>query len=140
MRNTHLFKNIAAGICILALFSCSGKSDKAAADDYEKGKISMEEVEQKNPKRFLTVTGKSKKNVLGQTVIKGSVKSSAKIVSYKDVEIKLSFFSKTGALLEEDRETVYETIAPGAEADFKSKYFAPKGTDSVGFQVISAKL
>lgn len=140
MRTVHLIKNLTAGICVLALFSCSGKADKKAADDYEKGKISMEEVEQKNPKRFLSVSGKNKKNILGQTVIKGVVKSSAKIVSYKDVEIKLSFFSKTGALLEEDRETVYETIAPGAEVDFKSKYFAPKGTDSVGFQVISAKL
>jgi len=139
MRKAHLIKNILAGIFTLTLLSCSGDSEKKAADDYEKGKISMEEVEQKNPKRFLTVSGSSKKNILGQTVIKGSVKSSAKIVSYKDVEIKLSFFSKTGALLEEDRETVYEAIAPGAEVDFKSKYFAPKGTDSVGFQVISAK-
>jgi hypothetical protein len=42
-------------------------------------------------------------------------------------------------VLEEDHETVYETIAPGASFKFKSKFFTPKGSDSVGFKVVEAK-
>ena len=61
------------------------------------------------------------------------------MVSYKDVDIKLFFYSKTGALLQEDQEMIYETIAPGATASFKSKYFSPKGTDSIAMKVVSAK-
>ena len=62
------------------------------------------------------------------------------MVSFKDINIKVSFFSKTGTLLEEDQEVVYETLNPGAGKSFKTKYFAPKGTDSVALKVISAKV
>lgn len=119
---------------------CQGKKDgKGHKDAYEQSRESMEEIEKKSPARFLTVSGSSHRNLLGQTVVKGTVKSKATVVSYRDIELKLSFYSKTGALLEEDRETIYETIAPGKEEDFKSKYFAPKGTDSVALKVVSAK-
>jgi hypothetical protein len=65
--------------------------------------------------------------------------NTAKVASYKDVQIKLSFYSKTKALLEEDVETVFETLAPGKSAEFKTKYFAPKGTDSVALKIMGAK-
>ena len=110
-----------------------------ANDKYENIKGSLALTEQKNPARFLSVEGSNKKNLLGQTVIKGKVNNNAKIVSYKDIDIKLSFYSKTATLLEEDHEVVYETIHPGGSASFKSKYFAPKGTDSVAMHVVSAK-
>ncbi len=108
-------------------------------DKYEKGKETLTEMEQKNPLRFLTVKGGKKKNMLGQTVVRGIIYNSAKMVSYKDVDIKLSFYSKTGALLEEDNNVVYETINPGGSKSFKSKFFTPKGTDSVALKVIGAK-
>lgn len=109
-------------------------------DPYEKGKESLEQIEKKNPVRFLSVSGTDKKNLLGQTVIKGSIFNNAKMLRFKDVEIKLSFYSKTGTLLEEDLETIYESISPGSSTSFKSKYFAPKSTDSVAMKVVSAKV
>ncbi len=83
--------------------------------------------------------GTDKKNLVGQTVVKGKISNTAKVVSYKDVDVKLFFYSKTGALLMEDQEMVYETIAPGKTVNFKSKYFSPKGTDSIAMKVMSAK-
>jgi len=50
----------------------------------------------------------------------------------------LSFFSKTGAKLDEGLETIYENIGPGQTVKFKTKYFAPKGTDSVAISVNKA--
>ena len=135
-------KKISIAIIIATLFftACNGKTDdKKTTDTYEKGKLTVEEIEKKNPERFLSVSGNDKKNLLGQTVIKGTLINHGKMVSFKDVDIKLSFYSKTGALLEEDHEVVYETIAPGDSKNFKTKYFAAKGTDSVGMKVISAK-
>ena len=113
--------------------------DIKSNDKYEKGKLSLEEIEKKNPEQFLLVSGTHKKNMLGQTVVKGTIFNNAKMLQYKDVEIKLSFYSKTGTLLEEDHETIYESIHPGGSRAFKSKYFAPKGTDSVGLKVVTAK-
>jgi hypothetical protein len=123
------------------ILSCNSSDNKTAAvkDKYEQTKETLEETEKKNPTRFLTVTGHDKRNLLGQTVVKGMLNNNAKVASYKDVEIKLSFYSKTRALLEEDVETIFETLAPGKSANFKTKYFAPKGTDSVALKVINAK-
>jgi hypothetical protein len=127
---------------IAVLMSCKSKSKTEAAekDNYEKAKESLAEREKKTPTAFLKVTSKDKHNLIGQTVIKGNVSNSAKVCTYKDVELELSFFSKTGVLLEKDSETVYEVIEPGKSAAFKSKYFAPKGTDSVAIKVLNAKV
>lgn len=144
MYKIYLMKKLRCLIVItaVALSSCQSKAEKekAAEDTYEKAKESLEEREKKNPVEFITVTSKDKHNLIGQTVIKGTVYNKAKVCVYKDVELELSFFSKTGVLLEKDSEKVYEVIEPGKSADFKTKYFAPKGTDSVGIKVTGAKV
>ena len=127
--------------CSLLFIACDNneKYEIKSADQYEKGKESLEIIEQKAPAKFISVNGSSKKNLLGQTVVRGSVTNHAKIVTFKDVAVRLTFYSKTGALLEQDDEVVYETLDPGSMKPFKSKFFAPKGTDSVAFKVLSAK-
>ena len=129
-------------ILSVTLMCCKSKTKIEAAekDKYEKAKESLAEREKKNPRSFLKVSGKDKHNLIGQTVIKGVVVNDAKVCVYKDVELELSFFSKTGVLLEKDSETIYEVIEPGKSADFKSKYFAPKGTDSVAIKIVGAKV
>lgn len=135
-------KKSIALICLVALAfaSCkSGDSAKKEKDSYEVAKESLAEKEQKNPANFITVTSRDKHNLIGQTVIKGKLQSKAKVAAYKDIELELAFYSKTGALLEKDIEVIYETLQPGGEASFKSKYFAPKGTDSIALKVMKAK-
>ena len=123
------------------LASCENKKDYDIRSEktYEINKLTLQKTEQKNPASFLIVKGERKKNILGQSIIKGRIINIAKIVAYKDVDVKLFFYSKTGTLLEEDHEILYETILPGGIKKFKSKYFTPKGTDSVAFKIITAK-
>ncbi len=124
----------------ICTISCSNeKKYDINSNKYEKGKASIESIEKENPEQFLQVKGNSKKNLLKQTVITGNIFNSAKIVTFKDIGIKIQFYSKTGALLEEDQEVVYESIHPGGSVSFKSKYFAPKGADSVAMKVTEAK-
>lgn len=135
-------KNIIGFVCLFVLLSaCNSdqKNEKANRDKYETGKLTVEEVEKKSPQLFISVTGNDKKNLLGQTVIKAKLFNNAKMVTYKDIDVKLFFYSKTATLLQEDQEMVYESIAPGKSVSFKSKYFAPKGTDSIALKVLSAK-
>jgi hypothetical protein len=123
---------------ILLLTACGG-GQKDGDKNYENSKESIEKIEQKNPVKFITVEGEKKKNLIGQTVVNADVHNNAKMVTYKDVDVKISFYSKTGTVLEEDHETVYENIAPGTSVHFKSKFFTPKGTDSISFKVVEAK-
>ena len=124
---------------MLIFIACNNSENKPTAKDkYEQTKQSLEKTEKANPQRFLIVKGHDKKNLLGQTVIKGTIINNAKICTYKDIEVQLSFYSKTGTLLEQDKETIYETLAPGTSQSFKTKYFAPKGTDSVELKILGA--
>lgn len=124
----------------LMLVSCNTDNSETEVASYEQTRKVLQEKEQKNPANFLTVVGKDKKNLLGQTVIKGKLTNHATIAVFKDVDVKLFFYSKTKALLETETETIFEQVQPGQTKDFKTKYFAPKGTDSVGIQVIGAKM
>jgi len=132
-------------VYILAVFvslsACSSNEEeqKASQKKYEEVTLSVEEMEKKSPLSFLKVTGADKKNLLGQTIIKGNISNKAKMVTFKDIDVKLSFYSKTGTLLMEDHEVIYDEVAPGNNISFKSKYFSPKGTDSVAMKILSAK-
>ncbi len=135
-------KNMFFIFLLVSFFTaCESKTDYdvSSSKNYEDSKMSLEQIEQKSPSKFLVADGERKNNILGQSVVKGQIKNRAKIVSYKDIDVKISFYSKTGTLLEEDHETVYETVAPGTTKKFKSKYFTPKGTDSVAFSIAGAK-
>jgi hypothetical protein len=130
-------------ISLFILFSCNSsdsKTGKTDKDSYEKTKENLAAKERKDPKSFLVVSGHDKHNLIGQMVIKGTVTNKATVATYKDVDVQLTFFSKTGALLETDKETVYEVLPPGQSKNFKTKYFAPKGSDSVAFAIVGAKI
>src|SRR5699024_1912553 len=96
---------------VLILSACGDSStEKKTAEQkeqasYEKTKETLEEKEKKSPQNFITVSTHDKRNLIGQTVIKGTVSSKATVAVYKDIELKIYFYSKTGALLEEDKET-----------------------------------
>lgn len=124
----------------ISIFSCKDdkKEKKFDTENYEKVKETLADKEKNNPARFLSVSNRDHKNIIGQTVVKGTITNSATVCTYKDVELRLSFYSKTATKLDEVVEVIYETIAPGKTVKFKTKYFAPKGTDSVAIKVMKA--
>ena len=127
----------------MILAACISADDSEAKSEKESYQLTKEELlkkEQKSPQSFLIVNGRDQKNILGQTVVKGTIFNKASVAVFKDVNLKLSFYSKTQALLETDKETIFETFRPGESKNFKTKYFAPKGTDSVALEVLEAKV
>jgi hypothetical protein len=127
-------------ITFLACSESDTKKSEKEKDSYEATKESLQDKEKKNPQNFLIVTGNNRNNLVGQTVVKGTITNKASVATYKDVDVKLDFYSKTKTLLETDKEIVYEVIGPGVSKNFKTKYFAPKGTDSVALSVTAAKI
>jgi len=132
---------ILATAIIVTAISCQEKTKaekKFDNETYEKSKESLGDKELKNPARFLKVDSRDRKNLIGQTVVKGTITNTASVCTYKDIDIKLTYYSKTAVKLDEGIETVYEVIPPGGSAKFKTKSFAPKGTDSVAIQIMKA--
>lgn len=133
-------KLIAVVLLFTALTACKDEKKEAKFDTktYEEVKETLAEKEKKNPARFLTVNTRHRGNLIGQTVVIGTITNTATVSWYKDVELHLSFYSKTAVKLDEGIETVYEEIAPGKTVKFKTRYFSPKGTDSVAVSVSKA--
>ncbi len=136
-------KKILAGLMMIPLFFTACNSNDVSTpkgkEKYERTKESLAETEKNNPRQFLSVNSRDRRNLIGKTVINVTISSRATVASYKDVNIELSFFSKTGAILERDNEVIYETVAPGGSIEYKKKYKAPKGTDSVALKILGAK-
>ena len=126
---------------LISVVSCKGDHNQFTMDEdnYSTKTEDVAKMEYAHPAKFITVKSSNKKNLLGQTVVRANVFNTAKVATFKDIEMKLQFFSKTGVVLEEDIETVYEKINAGGSTKFKSKFFSPKGSDSVSITVLSAK-
>ncbi len=133
-------KIIAALLVFPTLFACKNekKDPKFDTKTYEQVKETLADKEKNNAARFLIVNGRHRKNIIGQMVVIGTITNHATVSWYKDVALHLSFYSKTAIKLDEGLETVYEKIAPGKTVKFKTKYFVPKGTDSVAISVNKA--
>lgn len=126
--------------CAIFFLSCNSENSNQDQKSYKETKNALLKKEERDPAAFITVNGNSRKNIVGQTVVNGTLVNKASVATYKDVNLQLSFYSKTKALLETDKETIYQILNPGDAQDFKTKYFAPKGTDSVGLKVLGAKV
>ena len=125
---------------ILALMlaaSCGSGEQKLDTESYEKTKESLSDKEKKNPLKFLTVTGDNKKNLIGQTVVRGTIKNTASVTAYRDIRIKMLCY-KNGSMVEEHEDIVDDVVKPNTIEDFKTKYRLPKGTDSIALSVMSA--
>jgi hypothetical protein len=119
------------------LISCSNSEKKFDQQSYEQHKESLADKEKKNPITFLSVTGDNKKNLIGQTVVRGKISNKATVSSYKDIRIKILCY-KNDKMVEEHEDVINDIIKPNSTKDFKTRYRLPKGTDSIALSVMSA--
>ena len=114
-------------------------SSSTNANTYEQNVVTVEEQERQNPTRFLSASGQYRDNILGnKTVIMGTISNSAAKATFKDVVVEIKFYSDTESLITSEQYTVYEYFSPGTTKDFNLKIKHPRGTEKVGWKVISA--
>lgn len=106
---------------------------------YVESKALLAERERGEPLAFLKVSGKMKRNIIGQTVINAAVTNNASVTKYHQVRVKVLYFNKEKVLIENHEDVLDKVIIPGVVHKFKTKYFTPKGTDSIDMQIMSAE-
>lgn len=105
----------------------------------EEIKAELGEKENDYPQKYLTVIdGTFRKNLIGETVIEGTIKNKATIAVFKDIVIKAEFLAPSGTSLGSEKFTRYETLGPGYDVTFKFKTYAPKEAKNVSIIVINA--
>ncbi len=131
-------KNITALLFALILFVACNSGEQHPSAKYEEKKASLEDMERDSPLKFLKITGSHRGNLLNQTVVEGEITNKATLVSYKGIQVQISFLDKDNAVIEKQKETLDETVKPGSTTDFKIKTSHVKGANSVTLSIIAA--
>lgn len=106
----------------------------------EKKKLTVEEKENANPKQFLSVQGKYNENIWGTKIkVKGEITNKASKADYKDIIIRLKYYSKTKSLIESNDYTIYDVFPPNQVKSFKLDAIKYKDVDSIGLNIIGAR-
>ncbi|GAA4453360.1 DUF4339 domain-containing protein [Rurimicrobium arvi] len=115
------------------------ESAHGATSSYQEKVLSVEEIERATPTDFLSVNTESNENFWGDKIrIKGNISSRATVASYKDVTIRVTYFSKTNTEIGSEDHTIYEIISPGSSVEFKWKVDKNSDVASVRCDLISA--
>lgn len=141
MTKTNIMKLLLLSLIIIVFTSCSSETADEASSSYsthEEVKMSLEEKERQNPTEFLSVEGTYKKNLLDEWVVEGTIQNTASIATYKDVVLKIVYYTKTQTELGSEEKSVIEYFRPNTSQPFKIKTKGYEGTESIGLEIISA--
>ncbi len=98
----------------------TANNSKSNPSNYQEKKMTLEETENAYPKQFLSVEGKYDGNIWGTKFkIKGEITNKASIADYKDIIIRIKYYSKTKSLIESKDYTIYEVFPPNQQKSFK---------------------
>jgi hypothetical protein len=124
-----------------ALFNMfiSNNSKSNPSNVHEK-KMTIEETENADPKQFLSVEGKYDGNIWGTKFkVKGEITNKASIANYKDIIIRIKYYSKTKSVIGSEDYTIYEVFPPNQEKSFKLDVAKYNDVEFVELNIIGAK-
>lgn len=119
------------------LLSCGERNAGEAELTYQTQKQSLFEKEKSKPTRFLKLNYTFKKNLLGKTVVSGTVENTATVAAYRNIRLKLLYFNE-GNLFENHEDVMTDALKPGEHIQFKLRYKLQKNADSVAVEVMRA--
>jgi hypothetical protein len=105
---------------------------------YEKV-MTVEELEFANPANFLTVEGKYSENFWGDKINLNCVfTNTATIASYKDITLRITYYTKTKTSLGTKDYIIYEVFNPKSKKPINLKIENFKNVNSVDIDIIKA--
>ncbi len=103
-------------------------------------KNELADKEHEDPSTYLDVTATFRKNLIGETVLEGTIKNNATAAAFKDIVLQAEFLAPSGTVLSKKKFTKYEVLGPGYDVTFKFKTEAPKETTKVRVSVYKASV
>lgn len=103
-------------------------------------KSELADKEHEDPSTYLDVTATFRKNLIGETVLEGTIKNNATAAAFKDIVLQAEFLAPSGTVLSKKKFTKYEVLGPGYDVTFKFKTEAPKESTKVRMSVYKASV
>lgn len=125
-------------ILVIFISSCdSGNTASSYESSYEEKKTSLEDKEKANPESFIDVNYTYRQNLIDQWVLEGTIRNEASIATFKDVTMRVHFYSKTDTDLGTQEKTIFEYFEPGSTRDFKLKFDGYEDATSVKLEILN---
>jgi len=137
---TSIFiKTFIALALIISVSIIFEKFNDSSNQSYFEKKKSIQQIENSEPLRFLTADGNYKENFWGNKIkVFGKVTNRATIAHYKDIVVRITYYSKTKTVLGSKDYTLYEVFPPNMDKAFELKIDNYKNVNSIGWDVVSA--
>lgn len=108
---------------------------------YHESVMTIEEIEAQSPLNYLNASGKYNENFFGDAIkIDGTVSNNASMTTYKDITIRVYYYSKTKALITSEDYILYEFYPPNTTSNFKLKVKNYSNVNTVGWEVVNASI
>lgn len=135
-------------ITTVILISCnseSGTTDDSPSNNVEvektpeQLKAELKQQEQSAPSEYLTADGTYRENFFGDKLkIKCTIRNNATLASFKDIVVRVTFYTKTDTELGSKDYTLYEIVNSNSEKTIDMKIDTYKNVEKIGWRVISA--
>jgi hypothetical protein len=103
------------------------------------GTKSQAQIEREQPSRFLKASGVYTENLWGDKLeLDLTVANKSQVTSYKDIQVEVSYLSKTGSVVGSEVVTVYEYLEPNFSKTLEVKVPAYEDAVDISLRVIDA--
>lgn len=127
---------IGAYAIINVVFSSNADSNPS---NYYEQKLTIEETENSDPLRFLSVEGNYNESFWGtEFKLKGKVTNRASIADYKDLVLRITYYSKTKSAIGTKDYTIYQIFPPNQETIFNLDVANYEDVESIGLDIVGA--
>ena len=112
-----------------------------SGDTYQEKILTIEEIECSKPLDFLYADGTYTKNFWGDKFnVDCIIRNKATVVAYKDIVLRVTYYTKTKTVLGNNDYTIYEVFPPNARKTVELKVDNYKNVNTIGWKVINAKV
>mgnify|MGYP003635408767 CR=1 FL=1 len=132
---------IAIGLIIISINVYGYLNSSKNNESYSEKKMTIEQIENSNPLKFIKVTGIYDKSFWGTKIkVHGKVINKATIATFKDAIVRITYYSKTKTALGSKDYTIYELFEPNSTKKFELKIKNFKDVNSIGLDIIKVSI
>lgn len=103
--------------------------------NHEDIKRDLQKMEESEPLKYVSLTFDVDGTLSGKARIRGRIRNSASLATFKDADLKMTFYAKTGTAIGQQNKVLYEVFHPRSSKGFDWKIEVPSKTQSVNVQI-----
>jgi hypothetical protein len=127
--------------CVIGVFMIINivMNSNSNGSNYNEQKMTIEQTEKSVPLRFLSVEGNYNESFWGTKFkLKGKVTNRATVASYKDLIMRITYYSKTNSVIGSKDYTIYQIFQPNIVTSFKLDVENYKDVESIELDIVGA--